>query len=46
MSWIKISAINILVLFGLVAILELAWFFYQNNFHDNEQCQLDWVAYN
>ena len=46
MSWIKVSAINVFVLLGLIVVLELSWTVYDKIFKFNEKCELDWVLYN
>lgn len=46
MSWTKVIAINLAVLFGLLVVLELGWIIYDKTLRYKVRCDLDWVLYN
>jgi len=46
MSWIKVLAINLAVLLGLLVVLELGWTIYDKTLRFKVRCDLDWVLYN
>lgn len=46
MSWTKVIAINLAVLFGLLVVLELSWTIYNKTIRSKVRCDLDWVRYN